>query len=41
MTLHLAYRCEVAVKNTEQGIMNIKITDTQLTDKQTEFIFLD
>jgi len=30
-----------AVKNREKGIMNIKITETQLIDKQREFILLD
>jgi len=32
MTLHVAHRCEIAVKNREQGIMDIKITETQLID---------
>jgi len=41
MTLHGEHRCEIAVKNMEQGIMNIKITETQLIDKQREFILLD
>jgi hypothetical protein len=41
MTLHGAHRCEKAVKNREKGIMNIKITETQLIDKQREFILLD
>jgi len=41
MTIQLARRCEMTVKNREQGIMNIKITETQLIDKQREFILLD
>jgi hypothetical protein len=41
MTLQLAHRCEIAVKKGEQGIMNIKITETQLIDKQREIILLD
>ena len=32
MTLRVAHRCEIAVKNREQGIMGIKITETQLID---------
>ena len=41
MALQFAHRCEIAVKNREQGIMNIKLTETQLIDKQREFILLD